>query len=261
MNYTLITGASKGIGKALALQFAKHNCNLLLVARSAQELETLAQELENEYKINARWLSLDLLESNAVDSLVKFCRDESIQVRILVNNAGFGHWENFSESVLEKQLSMVELNQRVLLSLCHRFIPELEKQSEAHILNVSSVVGFQPFPGFAVYAASKAFVYSFSQSLRYELKPKGINVTCLCPGPTETGFFSNAHFIHKLDSTQGVKMSAGEVAAKAVDALLAKKAVIVPGFSNRLGVWFSKHLPAGFTTAVLGGLVKYRKEG
>ncbi len=260
MNYTLITGASKGIGKELALEFARHNCNLLLVARSAPALEELALELEKEYKVTARWLSLDLLENGAVDTLVEWCRKEAFKVRILVNNAGFGHWENFAHSELDKQLGMVDLNQKVLLTLCYRFIPALENMPEAHILNVASVAGYQPFPGFAVYAASKAFVYSFSQSLRYELRPKGINVSCLCPGPTETGFFSNASFNHKLDSTQGIKMSAREVAAKAVEGLLAKKGVIVPGFSNKLGVWLSKHLPAGFTTAVLGSLVKYSKD-
>ena len=154
---------------------------------------------------------------------------------------------------------MIELNQKVLVSLCHHFIPVLEKLPESHILNVSSVAGFQPFAGFAVYAATKAFVYSFSQSLRFELKKKGINVTCLCPGPTETSFFSNASFNHKLDTAQGIKMPADEVASQAVDALLAKKAVSVPGFSNKLGVWLSKHLPANFTTSMLGGLVKYQK--
>lgn len=260
MNYTLITGASKGIGKELARQFAKHNCNLLLVARSASELEALALELENEFKVNVRWLPLDLLEPKAIDTLLDFCRKEGINVRILVNNAGYGHWAYFAESDLDKQLGMIDLNQKVVIKLCHRFIPMLEEMPEAHILNVSSAAGFQPFAGFAVYAATKAFVYSFSQSLRFELKPKGINVSCLCPGPTETSFFSNANFNHKLDAAQGIKMPAEEVARQAVDDLLAKKAVSVPGFSNKLGVWFSKHLPTRLTTSVLGSLVKYNKE-
>lgn len=260
MNFTLITGASKGIGRALAHEFARHSCNLLLVARSAAELEALAAELEEEYQVKVRWLSLNLLEAGAEDALMEFCREEDIRVRILVNNAGFGHWENFAESSLEKQLEMVDLNQKILLSLCHRFIPVLEGMPEPHILNVSSVAGFQPFAGFSVYAATKAFVYSFSQSLRRELKPVGINVTCLCPGPTETAFFTNARFTHKLDAAQGIKMPPEEVAREAVNGLLEKKAVVVPGFTNKLGVWFSKHLPTRFTTFVLGGLVKYRKE-
>lgn len=260
MNFTLITGASKGIGKELAYEFARHSCNLLLVARSAAELEALAGKLEKEHKVKVRWLSLDLLETRAVDTLMEFCREEGIKVRILVNNAGFGHWEHFAGSSLDKQLEMVDLNQKVLLSLCHHFIPVLEEMPEPHILNVSSVVGFQPIAGFSVYAATKAFVYSFSQSLRRELKPAGINVTCLCPGPTETSFFSSARFTHKLDDAQGIKMPADEVAKQAVNGLLAKKAVVVPGFTNKLGVWFSKHLPTRFTTFVLGGLVKYQKE-
>lgn len=258
MNYTLITGASKGIGQALAKQFARFNCNLFLTARSQHELDELAAGLRKEYKVRVEVLALDLLAEGAAESLYRHCVEHGIKVRILVNNAGLGLWDYFEEAKLEDMLRMMQLNQQVLVELCHRFLPMLKEQPEAHILNVASTAAFQPFPGFSVYAASKAFVYSFSQSLRFELK-KEVNVTCLCPGPTDTAFFSTAGFNHRLDTAEGIKMSVEEVAGKAVEGLLAKKAVLIPGFSNKIGGFFSKLLPTPLTTNLLGRIVQYRK--
>lgn len=258
MNYTLITGASKGIGRALAQQFARFNCNLFLTARSREPLDELAASLREEYRIRVEVLAIDLLAEGAAETLFRHCVEQKIKVRILVNNAGMGLWDYFEEARLDDLLRMMQLNQQVLVELCHRFLPMLKELPEAHILNVSSTAAFQPFPGFSVYSASKAFVYSFSQSLRYELK-QDVNVTCLCPGPTDTAFFSNAGFKHRLDTAEGIKMSVEEVAQKAVEGLLAKKAVLIPGFSNKLGGFFSKLLPTPLTTNLLGRIVQYRK--
>lgn len=260
MSYILITGASRGIGAALAEEFAKQQCNLLLTARSEDALRELAERLQTTYKVKVVIYSLDLLKEEATKDLYNFCVENKLKVRVLVNNAGSGLWEPFAESKLEDQLSMLQLNQQVLLKLCHLFIPQLKEMPNAHILNVSSTAAFQPFPNFSTYAASKAFVYSFSRSLRVELKEHGINVTCLCPGPTDTDFFSEARFTHKLYESEGIKMSVEEVAAKGVAAMLEKNAVSIPGVSNKLGVLLSKHLPAGLTSAVLGKLVKYDKQ-
>ncbi len=260
MSYVLITGASKGIGKALAEEFAKHNCNLLLTARSEEELTSLASFLKKDYKVKVVTFPLDLLKEGAAGELSGFCAANKIAVRVLVNNAGSGLWGAFADSNLNDQFAMLQLNQRVVLELCHYFIPVLKEMPNAHILNVASTAGFQPFPGFAAYAASKAFIYSFSRSLRYELKEHNINVSCLCPGPTDTSFFSEAQFNHKLDTSEGIKMPVEEVAAKAVAAMLARKAVVIPGISNKLGVFMSKHLPAGLTSTVLGKLVKYERK-
>lgn len=258
MNYTLITGASKGIGRALAHQFAGFNCNLFLTARSQVALDELAETLREKHGIRVEVLALDLQEKGAAETLYQYCLQQNIKVRILVNNAGMGLWDYFGEARLEELLRMMQLNQQVLVGLCHRFLPMLKEMPEAHILNVSSTAAFQPFPGFSVFAASKAFVYSFSQSLRFELK-NHVNVTCLCPGPTDTAFFSNAGFNHRLDTAEGIKMSVEEVAQKAVEGLLAKKAVLIPGFSNKLGIFFSKLLPTPLTTNLLGRIVQYRK--
>lgn len=259
MSYTLITGASRGIGKALAEEFAKNSCNLLLTARSENELNSLAERLRTEYKVSVKVYPLDLLEEGGVRRLFNFCLENAIKVRVLVNNAGLGFWGPFGESDIEKQFSLVRLNQNVILELCHVFLPQLKEMPNAHIMNVASTAAFQPFPGFATYAASKAFVYSFSHSLRNELKPFNVNVTCLCPGPTNTDFFSKAEFNHMLDKNEAVKMPVEEVAVKAVAAMLARKAVIIPGVSNKLGAFLSKHLPSSLTSALLGKLIKFEK--
>lgn len=260
MNYTLITGASRGIGKALAKEFASHNCNLLLVARSAQELTSLAKELTEAHKVHVKTFPLDLLEKDAAKTLYHYCKENKIFVRILVNNAGYAMWKPFAESGIEDQLAMMRLNQAVLLELCYLFIPMMKGLPDAHIMNVASTAAFQPFPGFSTFAATKAFVYSFSRSLRHELKGSGINVTCLCPGPTDTDFFSAAHFTHRLGESEGIKMPVQEVAKKGVADLLAKKGVSIPGLSNKLGVLLSKHLPAGLTATFLGKMVRYEED-
>lgn len=260
MNYTLITGASRGIGRALATEFASCGCNLVLTARSGEELEILAKELRQEYKVNVKAVKLDLLRKGAAADLFRYCHEKDIRIRILVNNAGWAIWKPFEESVLEDQLAMMQLNQQVLVELCHHFIPMLREESDAHILNVASTAAFQPFPNFSTYAASKAFVHSFTRSLRYELKSTGINVSCLCPGPTDTDFFTNANFRHRVGETEGIKMPPEEVARKAVSDLLAKKAVSIPGFSNKLGAVFSRVLPIRLTASILGKLVGYQPE-
>lgn len=260
MNYTLITGASRGIGRALAEEFASCGCNLILTARSGEELEVLAKELRQKYGIKVKAVMLDLLRENAPADLFRFCQENDLPVRILVNNAGKAVWKPFSESNLEDQLSMMKLNQQVVVELCHLFIPVLREQSDPHILNVASTAAFQPFPNFSGYAATKSFVYSFSRSLRVELKSAGINVSCLCPGPTDTDFYNTASFMHRVGESEGIKMAPEDVARKAVADLLLNKPVSIPGFSNKLGAVFSKFLPVRLTSSLLGKLVSYKAE-
>lgn len=260
MNFTLITGASRGIGKALAREFAAHNCNLLLTARTGDELAEIAGELRHTYQVKVEIFPLDLLVKGAPQTLFRYCVDQQLPVRILVNNAGYAIWKPFGESSIQDQLSMLRLNEGVMLELCYRFIPMLKEQPDAHILNVASTAAFQPFPGFSTYAATKAFVYSFSRSLRVELKAQRINVSCLCPGPTNTGFFNRASFNHRLGESEGIKMPPEEVARKAVADLLANKAVSIPGLSNKLGVLLSKHLPAGLTSGFLNKVINYQED-
>ncbi len=251
MNYTLITGASSGIGAALARRCAQEGFNLILVARSTASLEALSQEIQEEYKVQVQVITLDLLTPNAAHDLYHQCQKNDWQVRILINNAGMGLWGKFTEASLEHTVEMMQLNQQVLVELSHFFIPMLRAIPYAHILNVASTAAFQPIPYFSVYAASKSFVLSFSKALRNELKRDKINVSCLCPGPTDSKFFSKAGF-EKINSSKGAIMKADVVADIAIQDLLDQVAVIIPGASNVFGAFLSKHLPSGLISGLVG---------
>lgn len=254
MNYTLITGASKGIGEALAIQCAKEGMHLILVSRSDDLLQDLAQELRSTYRVEVITVELDLLEPYAAKKLYQFCVEHQYQIRVLINNVGFGVWGDFEEIPLDEQLNMIRLNEAVMVELCFRFLPMLKEVPYAHILNMASTAAYQSVPYFSVFAASKAFVLSFSRSLRIELKKKKVNVSCVCPGPTQSEFWNRAGF--EKFSAIGFKMKPEEVAEAAIKGMISKKALIVPGFSNRIGTYFSKHMPAGWAARIIAGYFK-----
>lgn len=257
MNYTLITGASKGIGKAFAKACAAEGANLILVARSGPLLEELAASLRAIYKITIHTYPLDLLQDNAVSELYNWCVSNNYDVRILINNAGIGLWGEFKEQAIESTLAMLKLNQLVLTEMVHRFLPMLASIPNAHILNVASTAGFQPIPYFACYAATKSYAYSFSRAIRDELKGSDINVSCLCPGPTKSGFFETAGFDE--NTIEGIKMDPAKVVRIALDNLFEKKALIVPGFSNKVGVFMSRYLPSSLLISLTRYLFRPRK--
>ncbi len=258
MNYTLITGASRGIGKALAERCAIEGFNLLLVARSPDELNQTAAEIHQQYKVDVQVVPLDLLEDGAVEKLMRICEERGFYIRNLINNAGFGIWGPFEEVKLEDHNNLIKLNQQVLMSLIHYCIPMLKGFSSAHILNIASTAAYQPIPYFGVYAASKAFVLSFTQALRQELKKTSVKVTCLCPGPTDSEFYERSGF-EKEGFNSALKMDATHVADLAITGMLAGKAVIVPGFSNKLGVYLGKRIP-GTMGRLVGSFFKPDKK-
>lgn len=255
MNYTLITGASSGIGKALAEVLAEEGSNLILVARSVDKLEALAASLKQQYKIGVQVFAIDLLEKDAADRIYEWCVKHNYFVRILINNAGFGLYGWFEELSLEEQVDMVHLNQAVLVSLCHNFLPMIKEVPNAHILNVASTAAFQPVPFMSIYAGTKAFVLLFSRGLRKELKGYGVNVSCLCPGPTKSEFMARAGFLEKQKEFTSIQMDAKQVARIAVEEMFNRKAVIIPGFTNKLGTFLTKIVPANimdsFTNKIL----------
>ncbi len=257
MNYTLITGASKGIGKAFANACAAEGANLILVARSASLLDELAATLRDRYKVTVRTYPLDLLQDNAVSELYGWCVSNNYYVRILINNAGIGLWGNFKDQKIEQTLAMLKLNQLVLTEMVYQFLPMLSSIPKAHILNVASTAAFQPIPYFASYAATKSYTYSFSRAIRDELKESDINVSCLCPGPTKSDFFDNAGFDE--NGIEGIKMDADKVVRIALDHLFENKALIVPGFSNKVGVFMSRYLPSSLLISLTRYLFRPRK--
>ncbi len=240
MNYALITGASKGIGKALALELARKGYNLLLTARSADLLKALAIEIHGEHKVAVHYKACDLTDPAVPAQLAEWCRSNEYDVDILVNNAGFGLWGAFDELSAEGQLEMMNLNMNALVALTHHFIPILSKSKTSYVLNVASLASFLAIPHFSIYAATKAFVLSFSRSLRFDVANKGVRVSCLCPGATESEFLQRAGMESIGAKAKGFYMSAEAVAKIGVRGMLRGKAEIVPGMLNKiaaLGIW------------------------
>lgn len=261
MSYVLITGSSRGIGRYLAEECAKKGLNLILVSRSENKMKDLAQIFTTQYKIDVKFLAIDLRQTGAIEELFQWCKKNLLEVRILINNIGYARWGRFDELRWEDVHEIVQLNFSTTLKMCHSFIPMMSMLPNPYILNVASTAGYQPVPFFSVYAAAKSAIVSFSRSLRAELKKTGINVSVLCPGPTASDFFVNAGFEKKgLTDSNSVTMEPAKVAQEAIESLFAKKAVIIPGFSNRMGVFFSKHLGTSIILMLTGNLFKPGKK-
>ena len=234
MNYTLITGASSGIGYELASVFAKNNHNLILVARSTEKLESLKKEIEKNFSVVAEVITLDLAKQNSADELFAIVNKKNLNVDILVNNAGFGDHSLFFIQNKKKIEEMVLLNVLTLTMLTKLFLPKMIDNKYGKILNVASTAAFQPGPLMSVYYASKAYVLSFTEGLYEELKGTGVSVTALCPGPTESGFMSAAN-ISQIALMETFKLpTSKDVAQFGYIALINNKAVAVHGFMNTL---------------------------
>ena len=188
----LITGASGGIGYELAKLFAKDHHSLVLVARNGPRLKQVGDELQRQFGITVRTIALDLAAPTAPQALFEELRREGVDVDILVNNAGYGKFGEFAEVAIEESAGQVQLNIAALTSLTRLFLAPMLERGSGKIMNVASTAGFQPGPLMAVYYATKAYEISFSEALANELADKGITVTCLCPGATETGFAGGA---------------------------------------------------------------------
>ncbi|MCC5920900.1 MAG: SDR family oxidoreductase [Cyclobacteriaceae bacterium] len=240
MVYSLITGASKGIGKAIAEKFAHEGHNLLLVARSERLLLDLASDLKEKYRVEVEYLAIDLLAKNAADRVYNWCADNDYTVKVLVNNAGFGLYGPMLDLPADEQEDMLQLNINCLVKMCRLFSDSMKTLSQSTIINLASIAAFQAVPGFAAYAASKTFVLNFSKALHEELRPHGVQVTCLCPGPTQSDFFSRAGVQEDSLALKSLLMSTEEVAEITYKHLNTGKRVIIPGLSNKIGVWASK---------------------
>ena len=188
MKTALITGASSGIGKELARIHASKGGNVVLVARRGAELESLRTELEDKYKIEVSIFQQDLTKQGAAKNVYDFCSEKNIEIEYLMNNAGFGGHGNFVDRLLDKDIEMIHLNIQALVELSHLFLQDMKKRKSGKILNTASTAGFLPGPLQATYFATKAFVVSFTKGISHELKPHGITVTALCPGPVKTEF-------------------------------------------------------------------------
>lgn len=232
--YALITGASSGIGLALAEALARRGQALILVARQRDALESIACELAQRFGVDVLFRICDLAEPLQLSGLLHELEQSGRQIELLVNNAGFGSSGAFVEQPWTQEQRMIELNVLALARLCHALGGQMARTGGGQILNVASVAGFMPGPWMSNYYATKAYVLHFSEALRNELKPHGVKVSVLCPGPTRTAFFRQAGVqLGRLEQST-LMMSPEAVAQLAVRALQRNKAIIVPGWRNRL---------------------------
>lgn len=231
--WALVTGASSGIGHELSRQFARHGFNVILVARSAERLAEVAQELEKHHHVGTLVLPADLSHPAAAGEIFSNVRKWDIPVDALINNAGFGDLGRFGEAEWELQRQMLQVNVTTPVELTRLFLPEMIRRASGRILNVGSTGSFAPVPFMAVYGATKAFVLSFSEALSAELEGTGVTVTALCPGVTETQFARRA----RTENTVLVRlnrMTAAEVAAIGYHAMMRGRRRVVPGWFNKL---------------------------
>lgn len=242
----LVTGASSGIGYHIARDLALRGENLVLVSRDPEGIKAVATELSKEFGVDAWGFGYDLTQKESRKNLFKDIESHDLRVKYLINNAGFGNYAPLAETNIEKELAMIELNDKALVELCYLAIPHMKEVGYGRILNVASTAAFLPGPLMAVYYASKAFVLSFSAALREELLGESITVTTLCPGPTRSRFQENANLeSSKLFSNESSLPTAESVAEFAVEELMKGSGIISPGIGNKLTIWATRFIPRG----------------
>jgi uncharacterized protein len=240
----LVTGASAGIGEAIARELASRGHGVALVARRGERLRALAGELSESHGVRAEAIEADLEDAAAREQLAARIEALGLEVEVLVNNAGFGDSSNFAATKRERLLAMLRVNCEALLDLQARYLPGMVERGRGAVINVASTAAFQPIPGTATYAATKAFVLSLSEAVHQELKGTGVSVTAVCPGPVKTEFTQVAGIAHAEDQLPGLFWTDSAAVAKAaVDAAVEGRRVVVPGLLNRAGAVTGQHTP------------------
>ncbi|HEV3096356.1 MAG TPA: SDR family oxidoreductase [Candidatus Dormibacteraeota bacterium] len=246
----LITGASGGIGFELALLFGRDRYDCILVARSADKLHALAARLESEFRVKTLVVAKDLSKPAAVDEIYEEVTAAAMNVDVLVNNAGFTVFGLFTQTDLDAELEMLQVNVVALTALTKLFLKGMVQRRYGRILNLGSTASFEPGPLMAVYYASKAYVLSFSEALANELRGTGVTVTALAPGPTRTGFQKRGE-MEDSRLVQGQIADAQSVALAGYRGLMAGKTIVIPGFSNKLIPWVVRVSPRTVVTRVV----------
>ncbi len=241
--YTLITGASGGIGLDLAMLSAHDDKNMILVARSADKLNKLAETIRKDHNSEVVTFAVDLSSESGVNKLIAEITQKNIHIDTLINNAGIGDFGDFSGADLSTHLEIIRLNIGALTQLTHIVLQGMLNNNNGRIMNVASTAAFMPGPGMAVYYASKAYVLSFSEALTRELKGTGVKVTTLCPGPTDTGFALSAGLGKSLMHRMLPAATSMEVARAGYKAMIKGKAIEIPGFMNKMSALTPRFSP------------------
>jgi short-subunit dehydrogenase len=268
--FTLITGASSGIGEAFAKELAKRKHNLVLAARSADKLQEMSNELSRAHGIECRHLPVDLSVAGAAERVVAFTTGGGLEVDWLINNAGFGTYGKFCDLPLERELEMIRLNVSALVALTHHYLGAMLKRKRGVIVNVASTAGFQPVPYLTTYAATKAFVLNFTQALAYECEGTGVFVSCLCPGTTATRFHEVAG-MQNCPAAQspglraagrayrGPRETAEQVVATALHAIEKRQVVAISGRMNRIMIHSQRLAPRSVVVRAAARVMRLRE--
>jgi short-subunit dehydrogenase len=257
MNTTLITGASSGIGAAFARKLAKRGRKVLLVARTEEKLIALCNELGRVSGARAQYIAMDLTEQDAAARLLEETQKRDLVIDMLVNNAGFGSMGDFTRLELARELEMIDLNVKSLVDLTNRFLLPMRERRQGTIVNVASTAAFQAVPFMATYAATKAFVLSFSEALAEENRKHGIHVLALCPGVTDTNFFAAS----KIDRPpMRTVQTPEEVVDAALRGLGRGKSTVISGWTNWITVEAERFVPRSVVTKVAAKALRSRFE-
>lgn len=252
--WAVVTGASSGFGVRFATLLAARQANLVLVARRAEPMETLAEELRRRHAVDVVVEAADLARARAGSALKARLDERGITVDVLINNAGGGLYGPFLDRPLDQIMDMVQLNVATLTELTHAVARDMASRHRGYILLTASLLGYQAVPGFAVYAATKAYVLSLGEALHQELAPQGVSVTALCPGTSPTAFTEVAgQRLSPLLRLMAVEPD--RVASAGVAAMLRRRATVMPGFLNRATVFFGRLLPRRLQGLIVGRVV------
>jgi len=249
--WALVTGASAGIGRALAQQLAAGGASLVLTARRAEALDQLAQELKTKHRIEVETFPADLTRPEAPQEIFRFTQQKQLPIEVLVNNAGFGKYGEFFRVDARRLLEMLQVNVAAVVNLTHLYLPAMAERRSGYVLIVSSAAAYQAVPYISTYAATKAFELIFGEGIAEEMRPYGVRVTCLCPGSTETEF-------HQISGqpprTSPRRETAEKVARVGLQALAEGRPSVISGRRNRLNMEAQRLVPRRFVTYVAGRL-------
>jgi uncharacterized protein len=257
--WALVTGASAGIGKALAEELARGGTHLVLTARRRERLEELAQNLTAVHKIQTKILSADLAHPGAPGEIFLFTKELGIEIELLINNAGFGAYGEFPTVEMSRLLDMVQVNCSAVVHLTRLYLPEMVTRGRGDVLIVASTASFQSVPYISTYAATKAFDLLFAEGLAEEMKPHGVRVCALCPGSTESEFAEVAGQTH-VAATRANRETAEKVARTGLRALAAGKSYVISGLGNYLGVVGQRLVSRRFVAGVAARMFRPTKK-
>jgi short-subunit dehydrogenase len=255
--WALVTGASAGIGVALAEELAAGGTNLVLTARRRERLEELAKALRAKHGVKTEIFAADLAEREAPEKIFAFTQEKKIAIELLINNAGFGQYGEVHEVETQRLLDMVQVNCGAVVHLTRLYLPGMVARKHGDVLILASTAAFQAVPYIATYAATKAFDLLFAEGLAEEMKPHGIRVCALCPGSTESEF----HVVAGQEKFMSGAESAEKVAHKGLQALAAGKSYVISGIGNYLGAQSQRIVPRRMVTRIAAGMFKPEKKG